>query len=295
MDSQKAVDALINLAIAYVVLSIVASAMVEVAFQLLRIRGRILGNTIRGLLGDATQHFYALPTIHGLRQTGWLRRPLREAVGLPFRVSKSMLKAWREPPLQRNQQQAAPDAASAASSVPSERPPWRRMRGTLRAGGDTWRSGHRADADPAVDFIDAATFADALKTLERQRRLPRSLMSANAPFRYKGGEFQIDQARRWFDQAMQAATRQYQRTVQLVLLILGTAMAAAARVNSLDGLQRAFTSSQGLALPSELGFVMTGAAVALGAQYWFDVIGKLLGLRSQVTASGVWGRPARKP
>ena len=255
MNPEKALDALINLAIAYIILSIVASSMVELVSQLLRIRGRILGSTVRGLLGDSTRAFYELPTITGLRQTGSVRTWLR----WPFGLAAFLLpKTWR--------------------------PAWGRK--TL---------GLKSDADHTVDFIDPATFADSLQTLDRQEKLPRSLTGENAPFRYNGGELQLDQVKRWFEQAMRATKRQYRRTAQLALLILGVLMAAGVQLDTLKVLRVAFAADSDPEVPAAFGFLMTGAAVALGSQYWFDMVGRLVGLRTKLVASGMWGRAARRP
>ncbi|MDH5591035.1 MAG: hypothetical protein OEZ65_12340 [Gemmatimonadota bacterium] len=256
MTAQEPLDALVNLAISYIVISVAASAAVELVSQLLRVRGRVLGGTIRGLLGNHTRDFYALPTIRGLKQTGSIR------TWLPvFLVGQGSAE------VKKNLRDKLPDKLTQSA------------------------------ADHSVDFIDAATFAYAYATLDATDRLPSDLQGNDSPFRYQGGQLQLDQVRAWFEQAMRATTRQYRRSAQLALFLLGYWVAATIELDSAETLMRAFNPKvEQAALPRDwVGYGMTAAAVALGAQYWFDVVGKLLGLRSNAVAAGVWGRAARKP
>jgi len=261
MIVEGALDALINLAVAYIIISVAASAAVELLSQLLRVRGRILANTIRQLLQENTADFYATPTIRGLRQRGAIRE------WLPVRLigrRLGSLGSW---------------LASKTSAV-----------------GEKVRESDpvAASADHTVDFIDAASFAHAYGLLHRRGNLPSELRGDDGPFLYEG-QLQPDQVRAWYEEAMRATKRQYRRTVQLALFILGWWVAATIELDSAAALMTAF-HPEATALPDpRIGYVMTAAAVALGAQYWFDAVGKLLGLRKEVVSAGVWGRAARKP
>jgi len=223
-------EALIVLGVGYIVLSVAESAIVEVTFQLLRVRGRIMANVIQALLGSGTGAFYQLPTVRSLQQTGFLRG------------------AVRKPPPQR--------------------------------------------ANPvSVDFIDSDTFAQAFATLASTNSLPEELVGKDSPFSYRGGEIQLGRVQHWFDQAMRGTKRQYRRSVQLALFGLGFLTAWAVELDSVTILRQGFlgTDASQATWPI-VGYIVTAGAVALGSQYWFDLVGRLLGLRSQLTTQGIgWG------
>lgn len=243
-------DALIILGVGYIVLSVAGSAIVELVFQLLRVRGRIMANAIRALLGSGTDDFYRLPTVRSLQQMGFLR----------------------------------PTAARAYSRLTQE--------------GSAPQPASRRRADPvSVDFIDSETFAQAFATLASAQSLPDELVGDDSPFCYRGGEIQLGQVRHWFDEAMRGTKRQYRRSVQLALFGLGFLSAWAVELNSVAILREGFL---GTAAPQTtwpiFGYLITAGAVALGSQYWFDLVGRLLGLRTQLKSQDIgWGRPARRP
>ena len=278
-------EALIVLGVGYIVLSVAGSALVEIAFQLARVRGRIMANAIRTLLGPGTEYFYRLPTIRALRQ-----------VGFTWPTATAQYSARGEARLRRRM---TASLSSIRASIP----------GATDSVDD--RFGERADP-VSVDFIDSTTFALAFATLAAQGgALPEDLTDPESPFTHRGGEVQMDRLRHWFDQAMLGSKRQYRRSVQLALFGLGLLGAAMVDLDSVAILRQGFLGEPGegsqvilflgfdilSALSPWFGYVVTAGAVALGAQYWFDVVGRLVGLRSQVIAQGIggWGRPARRP
>ena len=119
----------------------------------------------------------------------------------------------------------------------------------------------------------------------------------NTESHWGGGEIQLGQVSHWFDEAMRGTKRQYRRSVQLALFVLGFLSAWAVELDSVAILREGFLGNTATQTTWPIvGYVITAGAVALGSQYWFDLVGRLLGLRSQLTAQGTgWGRPARRP
>ena len=243
-------EALIVLGVGYIVLSVAGSAIVELTFQLLRARGRIMANVIRALLGSGTDDFYRLPTVRSLQQMGFLR----------------------------------PTAARAYSRLALE-------------GSASERSSRRRANPVSVDFIDSKTFAQAFATLASASSLPEELVGEDSPFSYRGGEIQLGRVQHWFDEAMRGTKRQYRRSVQLALFGFGFLTAWAVELDSVAILRQGFLGTDvSQATWPIVGYLVTAGAVALGSQYWFDLVGRLLGLRTQLTTQGIgWGRPARRP
>ena len=245
MTLAEPLEALIKLAVVYVILSIALSAVVELVFQLLRIRGRVLANTVKALIGDeAIKDFYNEPIIDGLRQRGWVLGQLTEKI---------------------------------RAKVP---------------GTDKSRTPH------FIEQIDGATFASAVVNMQRNGG---SIGSRLAALNNDKGELQPSRLTLWYEQAIKAARRQYRRSVQIALLVTGFILAWVADIDSLQILKKAFSAGDAAAadwssINQWLGYLLTAAAVALGSQYWFDVIGQLLGLRRKVQSiPGVWGRAAKRP
>lgn len=163
----------------------------------------------------------------------------------------------------------------------------------------TWRD------KPA--YVDAQTFALAVKHLDAARTAEDRPMEM-AGLRL-GEELQIDLVTQWYDRAMTAATSRYRGRVQIALFIFGLVAAVAVDLDSVMYLRDGFMGNanpfsdntnpigQPWTYPAMgLGYVMTAAAVALGAQYWFDLARSLLSLRHGLQDQGIrWGRPAKRP
>ena len=156
-------------------------------------------------------------------------------------------------------------------------------------------------------YIDARTFAGAVRFLDRERntstgeQTERPELTELRELRV-GSELQTDLLTQWYDLAMTVATSRYRLRVQAALFVVGLLTSVAAGLDSISylraGLMPDATAPVGPAAfaTAVLGHVMTASAVALGAQYWFDLARNVLALRAGAQEQGVrWGRPAKRP
>ncbi len=286
------------------VFSVAGSAIVEILFQVLRVRGRVLHHTVMALLGEPyAQMFYDDATVRGLTQIGtvrtWVergreeRRQKRAWTVAQYQLKEQLVRTAEE--LTKALKKEPPETgADESSNLPTQTADvLERM--------ERWHEEERALArrrgrignktvPPSIDYVDAGTFSKVVVSLGKTEPELRKRLAA---FGY-GDDLQTDLVAAWFEQAMRATKRQYRRSVQMALFFVGLAFAFAFEMDSI--------ARTGLGSPDSLastypvfGYLLTAAAVALGTQYWFDATGKLLGLRSQALSAKLWGKPAQRP
>ena len=90
----------------------------------------------------------------------------------------------------------------------------------------------------------------------------------------------------WFDSAMDRVSGWYKRRTQLVICALSLVVTIGLNVNTVSIADR-LMSDDGIRAALG-GWLITFLALALGAPFWFDALGKIAGLR----ATGPPAKPA---
>ena len=323
LSGLPALDTAIGMVFLFFLLSTVCSMVTETIANVLGWRAKTLEDAIRGVLGDKEVKRGWKEWIGRIHKK---KAPGGEGRAVPADLTSALFEHWRIRALVRNPQSTvrrrgrpsylSPSAFSLAVAE--------RLAEGVPASAAT---GEQAGARALSAETDATVLARVKTTLEHfmdgQQRELLQKAAANSHGSLDGFRMQVE---RGFDDAMERASGWYKRKVQLLLLVLAAAIAIGGNVDSVrvatglwhEGPVRAAVAAQAakatdpgtaakaaaeveqLQLPVGwgknapahwysplLGWLITIAALGLGAPFWFDLLSRVARLRG----SGVSERP----